>query len=148
MVVGEVGEQRLVSEKSEIILVGRENCEEVVSSLQERMKEMKSSKVVCDGGKEGQKLAGFQEENDVFVKQALKDHAILISQGWPSWTFALEGLGFASVSTIASFESESSKTEFKATAIGDTLVAKEELDPWLDKIKLPSVGGIIFVHGE
>ena len=60
----------------------------------------------------------------------------------------MEGLGFASVSTIASFESESSKTEFKATAIGDTLVAKEELDPWLERIKLPSIGDIVLSKGS
>ena len=64
--------------------MGKENCDEVVSSLKKRMKEIKISKVVCDGGKEGQKSAGFQEENGVFVKHELKDHAMVISQGWPS----------------------------------------------------------------
>ena len=147
-VEGGGGVQRLVSEKSGMTLVGKENFAEVVSSLEEKVKEMRIGKEVCEGGKERQKSAGFQEENGVFIKHELKEHAMVISQGWPSWSFALEGLGFASVSTIASFESESSKTEFQATAMGDTLVAKEELDHWLERIRLPSVGGIVFVQGE
>jgi len=48
------------------------------------------------------------------MKRELPDHAMVISQGWPSWTFAIEGLGFRSVSTIASFDSPASKAEFQA----------------------------------
>ena len=58
------------------------------------------------------KVLRFQEETGRFIKRELPDHAMLISQGWPLWTFALEGLGFGSVSTIASFDSPASKAEF------------------------------------
>ena len=91
------------------------------------------------------KVLGFQEETGEFVKQELPDLAMVISQGRPSWTFALEGLGFCSVSTIASFNSLASKTEIQATEMGSTLVSKEDLSPWLDR---NNVKGIIFVQGE
>jgi len=81
-----------------------------------------------------------------FVKQELPDHAMVISQGWPSWTFALEGLGCCSVrSTVPSFGSPASKAEFQATEMGSTFVNKDEPLPWLDR---NDVKGIIFVQGE
>ena len=91
------------------------------------------------------KVLGFQEETGNFRKRELPDHAMVIAQGWPSWTFALEGLGFRSVSTIASFGSQASQEEFQATEMGSTLVDKEELSPWLET---NDVKGIIFVQGE
>jgi len=91
------------------------------------------------------KVLGFQEETGKFIKRELPDHAMVISQGWPLWTFALEGLGFRSVSTITSFDSPASKAEFQATKMGSTLVKKEELLPWLDENDLK---GILFVQEE
>ena len=91
------------------------------------------------------KVLGFQEETGNFRKRELPDHAMVIAQGWPSWTFALEGLGFRSVSTIASFGSQASQEEFQATEMGSTLVDKAELSPWLEA---NDVKGIIFVQGE
>ena len=91
------------------------------------------------------KILGFQEETEKFIKRKLPDHAMVISQGWSLWAFALEGLGFRRVSTIASFNSPASKVEFQATEMGSTLVNKEELSPWLDE---NDVKGIIFVQGE
>ena len=46
---------------------------------------------------------GFQEELGLFKNRRLEQHALVLSQGWPSWTFGLEGLGFESVSTITAF---------------------------------------------
>ena len=85
---------------------------------------------------------GFQEETGEFVQRELPDHAMVISQGWPSWTFALESLGFCSVSTITSFDSPASKAEFQATEMESTLVNKEELSLWLE---MNNARGIVFV---
>jgi len=34
---------------------------------------------------------GFQEELGLFKNRQLEQHALVLSQGWPSWTFGLEG---------------------------------------------------------
>ena len=51
----------------------------------------------------------------------------MLSQGWPSWTFALEGLGFESVSTIAAFSSLTSREEFRPTDMSGTLIGGDKL---------------------
>jgi hypothetical protein len=123
----------------------RENSEsEWVEMLSEGMEKLKLRSVPEEREGFGEML-GFQEETGQFVKRVLPDHAMVISQGWPSWTFALEGLGFCSVSTIASFDSSASKAEFQATEMGSTLVNKEELSPWLER---HDDKGIVFVQGE
>ena len=48
---------------------------------------------------------GFQVECGIFKHYKLPFDALILSQGWPSWTFAIEGLGFRSVSTLAYFDS-------------------------------------------
>jgi len=35
---------------------------------------------------------GFQEELGLFKNRRLEQHALVLSQDWPSWTFGLEGL--------------------------------------------------------
>jgi hypothetical protein len=95
--------------------------------------------------KEEQDEIGYQEEIGVFLKRELSDHALVISQGWPSWSYALEGLGFKSVSTLASFDSITSREEFKATSMGDTLINQKELNNWLES---HCQDGILFVQGE
>jgi hypothetical protein len=88
---------------------------------------------------------GFQVECGSFKPRQLDCNALVISQGWPSWTFALEGLGFKSVSTLASFDSVSSREEFLNTEASDTLISQHELNPWLE---VNSLEGIIFVQGD
>jgi len=131
--------------------VGEEKCplgcaQRVEAELKEMNKSMENLHLRKSPDIEGFcKVLGFQEETGRFIKRELPDHAMVISQGWPSWTFALEGLGFCSVSTITSFDSPASKAEFQATEMGSTLVSKEELSPWLDR---NDVKGMIFVQGE
>ena len=121
-----------------------ESGSEWVDMVSERMEKLKLRSVPEDREGLGEVL-GFQEETGQFVKRALPDHALVIAQGWPSWTFALEGLGFCSLSTIASFDSAASEAEFQATEMGSTLVSKEELSPWLERY---DDKGIVFVQGE
>jgi hypothetical protein len=68
-----------------------------------------------------------------------------VSQGWPSWTFGLDGLGFNKISTIVSFPSLTSQDEFKATFLGLTLLEKSQLDDWIEN---HLEDGIIFVQGN
>ena len=58
---------------------------------------------------------GFQIARGLFLPIKLDHHALVLSQGWPSWSFALEGLGFSSISTVASFPSLTSRDEFRCT---------------------------------
>jgi len=88
---------------------------------------------------------GFQDELGLFKTRRLEQHALVLSQGWPSWTFGLEGLGFKSVSTIAAFPSLSSREEFRATEMSSTLMGGDKLHPWLVD---HSSDGILFVQGE
>lgn len=62
-------------------------------------------------------------------------HALVVSQGWPLWTFALEGLGLKILSTVASFLSLGSRQEFLATEVGATLINKRVLSDWLSAHK-------------
>ena len=75
----------------------------------------------------------------------LSNNVLVLSQGWPSWTFALDGLGFKSISTIASFPSLVSRDEFNATSLGKTLLHKSSFLPWLAKNQQE---GIVFVQGN
>jgi hypothetical protein len=45
----------------------------------------------------------FKVVKGVFTSMKLETHLLIISEGWPSWTYALVGLGFKSLSTLASF---------------------------------------------
>jgi hypothetical protein len=67
---------------------------------------------------------GFQVVKGVIQVTELGNNVIVLSQSWFSWTFALDGLGFKSISTIASFPSLASHNEFKAASIGKTLLHK------------------------
>ena len=91
------------------------------------------------------KSLGYQVACGSFAVSSLTQHALIISQGWPSWSFALEGLGFKSLSTIASFSSLSSREEFKVTSMGSTLIDRENVAKWA----LSHNGsGVVFVQGD
>ena len=80
-----------------------------------------------------------------FRVSKLNQHALVISQGWPSWTFGLEGLGFKTISTTASFPSLSSREEFKSTHMGTTLLDKESVSNWAES---HTKDGVVFVQGS
>lgn len=96
--------------------------------------------------KEEQVEIGYQEEIGFFLNWSLSpDHALVISQGWPSWSYALEGLGFESISTLASFDSITSREEFMSTSMGNTLINHKDLNIWLQD---HCQDGISFVQGK
>ena len=70
---------------------------------------------------------------------------MVFSQGWPSWSFALDGLGFASVSTSASFPSVTSREEFLVTELGPSLISHASVNRWVSR---HDSDGIIFVQGD
>ena len=88
---------------------------------------------------------GYQVAKGIVEPIELEAEALVLSQGWPSFTFALEGLGFSKVSTVASFPSLTSRDEFKSTSMGKTIMDKKLLDGWLET---NSDSGVIFVQGE
>ena len=88
---------------------------------------------------------GYQVQTGTLELTAVDYHALVISQGWPSWTFALEGLGLKSISTLASFTSLGSRQEFLATEPGATLINKRVLSDWFSVHKMD---GVIFVQGD
>ena len=88
---------------------------------------------------------GFQVAKGIFFAEELEYHALILSQGWPSWAFALDGLGFETISTVASFPSLTSRDEFRSTAIGKSLMNMHSLEAWTSKHE---EDGIIFVQGK
>ena len=88
---------------------------------------------------------GYQVAKGIVEPIELEAEALVLSQGWPSFTFALEGLGFSKVSTVASFPSLTSRDEFRSTSMGKTIMDKKLLDSWLET---NSDSGVIFVQGE
>jgi hypothetical protein len=88
---------------------------------------------------------GFQVIKGEIELTPLDQNALVISQGWPSWSFALDGLGFASISTLANFRSLSSRDEFRHTTLGSTLLHHDNWNDWLTR---HSDNGIIFVQGD
>jgi hypothetical protein len=87
----------------------------------------------------------FQVARGNFSVSPLNHDALVLSQGWPSWTFGLDGLGFRSISTSAAFQSISSKEEFKATDMGSTLLARNSVSNWVSK---HAQDGVVFVQGD
>ena len=88
-------------------------------------------------------IVGYQEETCFFSHKQLGYHALVISQGWLSWSYALEGLGFVSLSTVASFNTVGSHAEFLGTSIGPSLISNHALQPWLNKQRS---NGLVFVQ--
>ena len=88
---------------------------------------------------------GYQVQSRTFILELDDYHALVVVQGWPSWTFALEGLGWKSLSTVASFSSLGSRQEFLATKSGATLINKRVLSEWLSAHR---IDGVIFVQGD
>ena len=88
---------------------------------------------------------GYQVQTGTFTLNPVDCHALVISQGWPSWTFALEGLGLKSILTWASFPLLGSQLEFLATESGATLSNKRVLTGWVSAHK---TDGILFVQGD
>ena len=88
---------------------------------------------------------GYQVQSGILTFKPVAYHALVVSQGWPSWTFALEGLGLESILTVASFTSLGSRQEFLATEAGATLINKRVLTDWL---AAHVCDGVIFVQGD
>ncbi len=68
---------------------------------------------------------------------------LVLAQGWPSWSYALEGLGFRSVFTYVEGLSLSASAEVEATSIGKTLVKKDQLSSLLEDEEM-----YVFVQGS
>ena len=57
----------------------------------------------------------------------------------------MEGLGFKSVSTLASFNNITSREEFRSTEVGSTLISKTSLDEWNQE---HCDDGILFIQSD
>ncbi len=67
-----------------------------------------------------------EEMGDVITHRGL-GHTYVFAQIWPSWSFAVDGLGLAGVSTYVEWKSGIAREEFKATPIGASLVGLAEI---------------------
>ena len=47
---------------------------------------------------------------------------LVVSEGWPSWSFALRNLGCSDIATLARFRQPRLREEFKSTTLGSTYV--------------------------
>ena len=56
-----------------------------------------------------------------------QESCVVLAEGWPSWTFALDALGCREIMTLASFSSALEREEFKATRVGPTRVVLKDL---------------------
>ena len=73
----------------------------------------------------------------------------VFAQGWPSWAFAVDGLGLQNVSTCVEWINATAREEIKSTHIGNTLISKSLVRSRIDKetsdkLDLPSV----FIQGS
>ena len=87
----------------------------------------------------------FQVATGIIKPASLSNNVLVISQGWPSWTFALDGLGFKSIKTIASFSSIMNRDEFRTTSLGTTLLNRKFLQDWIATNRQE---GIIFIQSD
>jgi hypothetical protein len=88
---------------------------------------------------------GFQEVHGSISHSQVDEPVLVIAQGWPSWSFALDGLGFGSITTSAQFPSLSSKEEFKSTSLGPSLISNHSIDDWIAK---HGETGLLFIQGD
>ena len=88
----------------------------------------------------------FQIELGCFHPVKLGIDALVFSQGWPSWTLALEGLGFRDIRTLASFAIEGNKREFLSTEMEKTSMVPGALDDWLTSHTKEN--SVVFVQGD
>ena len=92
------------------------------------------------GGADINDTIGFQEEVGTIQRWVVPEGCVVLSEGWPSWTFALRALGCHDVVTWAVFDSHREKEEFRATGVGKTLVTELELrDLWTRWSRKPHV---------
>ena len=73
-----------------------------------------------------------------------KTPIVVLSEGWPSWAFALDAAGCQHITTYLSIPSVRAREEFKATRLGATRVNLEDLKRvW----KLMKISPIVVVQG-
>ncbi|GFH49897.1 hypothetical protein CTEN210_06373 [Chaetoceros tenuissimus] len=68
---------------------------------------------------------------------------LVLAQGWPSWSYALQGLGFSSIFTYVEGLSLSAMAEVQATCIGKTIVKNDQLSSLLEDEEM-----CVFVQGS
>ena len=68
----------------------------------------------------------YQEEIGRLHMIKWEGPGIVVSEGWPSWSFVLKAANCKRIFTLAKFRSAKVKEEFKATGLGETLVGSVE----------------------
>ena len=70
---------------------------------------------------------------------------LVVSEGWPSWSFALRNLGCGDIATLARFRQPRLREEFKSTTLGSTYVSSfNELVTFCES-KIPP---LVFMQGS
>ena len=68
----------------------------------------------------------YQEEIGRLHMIKWEGPGIVVSEGWPSWSFALKAANCKRIFTVAKYRLAKVKEEFKATGLGETLVGSVE----------------------
>ena len=93
-------------------------------------------------------VVGYQEEIGSVNPWPNAVHTVVLAEGWPSWAFALDGLGCNGITTYARFTDAKAREEFKVTALGKTRVSLDHLKrDWRSRKEPPWVfvqGGLLF----
>lgn len=86
-----------------------------------------------------------QEEVGMFQVLNWQGPLVVLSEGWPSWSFALEGMNCDNIFTMCSFITDKVKLECIATTVGPTLV--EDWD-CLTRSLHTSGPPVVFIQGS
>ena len=91
---------------------------------------------------------GYQEEKGTVPLWPEEARAVVLAEDWPSWSFALDGLGCKNILTYVQFRGPKAREEFKVTALGKTRVGWDLLRrDWRNRKDSPCVfvqGGKVF----
>ena len=96
------------------------------------------TKVQEEGGKRRKLELGY------LPRYSLDCHALVIANGWPSWSFGLQGLGFKDITTKLIDPSLGLLSEFRCTDLGHSCL-REGLNEWKNA---RDAEFIVFIQGN
>ncbi len=91
----------------------------------------------------------LQEELGEVSHQTNLGPAFVFAQRWPSWSFAVEALGFKDISTCVDWSGAVAREEFRSTSLGPTLVTLSAIKRRLENYKASKLmPPLVFIQGN
>ena len=91
----------------------------------------------------------FREEFGEVYPPCRHGPAFVFSQGWPSWSFAADALGFMDIHTCVDWPNAVAREEFRSTPLGSTLKSRTLVRRLLDDHdKLTDFEPSVFIQGD